>query len=54
VNISLEFQEFIVIVVAPLVYQGAVILNVFCLFVAVSLPLLEIARTLRRYGKRGI
>ena len=53
-NISLEFQEFVLVVVAPLVYQGCAILITLSIFVAVAMPLLEIGRIFRRHQKNGI
>jgi hypothetical protein len=52
--ISVEFQEFVVIVVAPIVYDGCVILLVLSLFISGAMPLLELARILRRRGQKGI
>ncbi len=53
-NISTEFQEFVLIVVAPLVYDGLAVLLVLSLIVAGAMPLLAIARILRGYSNRGM
>lgn len=47
-NILTEFQEFILIAVAPLCFGGVAILLVLSLLIAVAMPLLEIGRILRR------
>ena len=52
--ISVDFQEFVVVVVAPLVYAGCEVMIMLSLFVAILMPLLEIGRIMRRRGQRGI
>lgn len=52
--ITQEFQEFILIVVAPLVYDGIEILLVLSVIVAGAMPLIELGRILRRYANRGM
>ncbi len=47
-NISIEFQEFILIAVAPLIYDGIAVLLALSLFGAVAMPLIEIGQILRR------
>ena len=54
VNISLEFQEFILIVVAPLVFDGIHILLALSLLVAGAMPLLQVARIFHKHSQRSI
>ena len=53
-NISTEFQEFVLIVVAPLVYDGISVLLVLSIFVAVAMPLIELGQVLRRLAQKGV
>ena len=53
-NVLQEFQEFVLIVVAPLVYGGIEILIVLSFIVAVAMPLIELARILRRLARSDV